>query len=84
MLIREAQKHKDPTDLDLDADRDPQHCQKVRWPDTTGTHWGGGGRSCALPNFFFSGGGASDELGWAGGPEVSDGIGYRTPVGFPS
>jgi aspartyl/asparaginyl-tRNA synthetase len=27
MRIREAQKHTDPTEPDLDADPDPQHCQ---------------------------------------------------------
>ncbi len=29
MRIRDAQKHMDPTDTDLDADPDPQHCLKV-------------------------------------------------------
>jgi hypothetical protein len=27
--IREAPKHKDPTDPDLDSDPDPQHCFRV-------------------------------------------------------
>jgi hypothetical protein len=29
MLIRDAQKHADPTEPDPDADPDPQHCLKV-------------------------------------------------------